>query len=74
MDVGDSVAFKGRVGTVVSFQPKGMVDVEFDGAVERRRAEDLSPVARTNGADALPWWGWGVLALGVGVALFRRPR
>ena len=74
MDIGDTVEFRGRVGTVVGFQPKGMVDVEFDGSVERRRSEDLAVKARMNGAPVLPWWGWGIVGLGVAIARFRRPR
>jgi hypothetical protein len=72
MNVGDLVEFKGRTGTVIGFQPKDMVDVEFDTGVERRRKEDLSVHARTNGDSALPWWGWGFVVLGVGLALLRK--
>ena len=73
MQKGDVVSFRGRTGTVVGFQPKGMVDVDFDGAVERRRSEDLRPSeARTNGDTGLPVWAWGIVVLGVGIALFRR--
>jgi hypothetical protein len=74
MNVGDLVEFKGRTGTVIGFQPKGMVDVEFDTGVERRRKEDLSIHARTNGERLLPWWGWGFVVLGVGAALLLRAR
>lgn len=73
MSEGDLVAFDGRVGTVVGFRPGGMVDVSFDGQVERRRKGDLTPAeARENGADSVPLWGWALVALGIGVALLRR--
>jgi hypothetical protein len=74
MSIGDVVEFEGRTGTVVGFQPKGMVDVEFDTGVERRKKGDLSVTARTNGEPALPWWGWGFVVLGVGAALLLRAR
>ena len=72
MSEGDLVAFDGRVGEVVGFRPGGMVDVSFDGKVERRRKSDLTPAkARTNG-ETLPWWSWGVLALAVAIIAARR--
>ncbi len=66
MSEGDLVAFDGRVGKVVGFRPGGMVDVSFDGQIERRRKGDLTPAdeARENGAS-LPWWSWGILAAAV---------
>jgi hypothetical protein len=39
-----------------------MVDVSFDGQIERRRKGDLTPAdeARENGT--LPWWSWVIIA------------
>ena len=45
MKKGDRVRFNGRTGKVVRFLPQGMVDVDFDGSIERRSKKDL---AKTN--------------------------
>ena len=65
MSEGDLVAFDGRVGKVVGFRPGGMVDVSFDGQVERRRKGDLTPAEARENGDTLPWWSWGILAAAV---------